>query len=692
MTAPEPVRRRAAELREAIAYHNRRYHQLDDPLIADAEYDGLMRELLTIEREHPELQTPDSPTQRVGAPPVAAFAEVRHAEPMLSLQNAMSDDQARKFHLDHFEDSNTSPATNLATKEKSLKIRPQEVFYIVEPKLDGLAVSLTYENGRLVKGATRGDGVTGEDITHNIRTISCIPLVLKGSGWPDLFEARGEVFMPLKGFKDFNRKAEKLGEKPFANPRNAAAGSLRQLDPTITASRPLNFFSYGFGFYPEDSLPETLSELLSRFLDWGIPINPESHVVYGIEQCLNYYHEILARRADLEYEIDGVVYKLDKFDLQRVRGATTHHPRWAIAHKFPAEEATTRVQAIDVQVGRTGALTPVARLEPVFVGGVTVTNATLHNADEIRRKDIRVGDTVVVRRAGDVIPEVVKSLTELRPAAAEPFVMPNRCPACGSEVESVEGEAIVRCSSPLFCPAQHKEAVKHFASRKAMNIDGLGDKLVDQLLEKQLIATVADLYRLELEPLAGLERLGEKSARNLLQALDKSRQTTLPRFLFALGIREVGEVTARNLAEHFRELEPLMVADEDELQTVPDVGPSVAGHVHTFFQQPHNREVIQGLLDDGVHWEAMPERPPATELPLAGKTLVITGTLERLSREEAKALVLSLGGKAAGSVSKKTDYVVAGAEPGSKLAKAAELGIPVLDETEFLHLCGQIES
>lgn len=691
MTAPGSVRRRAAELREAIEYHNRRYHQQDDPLIADAEYDGLMRELLAIEREHPELQTPDSPSQRVGAPPIAAFQEVHHLVPMLSLKNAMSDDEARKFHADHFESSNKSTLNKKPSKEKSQKINPQEVSYIVEPKLDGLAVNLTYENGRLVRGATRGDGITGEDITHNIKTIGCIPAALKGSGWPDLFEVRGEVFMPLKGFRDFNKKAEELGEKPFSNPRNAAAGSLRQIDPAITASRPLEFFSYGFGFYPENSLPDTLSELLRRFHEWGIPINPESHVARGIEQCLNYYHDILDRRASLDYEIDGVVYKLDRFDFQRIRDATTHHPNWAIAHKFPAEEAKTRVQAIDVQVGRTGALTPVARLEPVFVGGVTVTNATLHNADEIRRKDIRVGDTVIVRRAGDVIPEVVKSLTELRPAAAEPFGMPNRCPACGSEVESVEGEAIVRCSSPLFCPAQHKEAVKHFASRKAMNIDGLGDKLVDQLLEKKLIATVADLYRLELEPLAGLERLGEKSARNLLEALDRSRHTTLSRFLFALGIREVGEVTARNLAEHFRELDSLMDADEDELQTVPDVGPSVAGHVHTFFRQTHNREVIQGLLEAGVHWDAMPERPPAAELPLAGKTLVITGTLEGLSRDEAKALVLSLGGKAAGSVSKKTDYVVAGAEPGSKLAKAEALGIPVLDEDGFLRLCGRSE-
>jgi DNA ligase (NAD+) len=675
MTAPEPVRRRAAELREAIAYHNRRYHQLDDPLIADAEYDGLMRELLTIEREHPELQTPDSPTQRVGAPPAAAFAEVRHAEPMLSLDNAFTDTDLEDF-----------------VRRVSQRLAQENPRLVMEPKLDGLAVNLLYEQGVLVRAATRGDGRTGEDITANVRTICSIPLRLTGSGWPELFEVRGEVFMPRQGFRDLNERAQAAGEKPFANPRNAAAGSLRQLDPEVTAKRPLDFFCYGHGLYPAEALPATHSALLERFRRWGLPVNPEIRVAAGIGDCLDYYRNLLARRADLAYDIDGVVYKVDALADRETLGFVARAPRWAIAHKFPAEEATTRVQAIDVQVGRTGALTPVARLEPVFVGGVTVTNATLHNADEIRRKDIRVGDTVVVRRAGDVIPEVVKSLTELRPAAAEPFVMPNRCPACGSEVESVEGEAIVRCSSPLFCPAQHKEAVKHFASRKAMNIDGLGDKLVDQLLEKQLIATVADLYRLELEPLAGLERLGEKSARNLLQALDQSRHTTLPRFLFALGIREVGEVTARNLAEHFRELGPLMAADEDELQTVPDVGPSVAGHVHTFFQQPHNREVIQGLLDAGVHWEAMPERPAAAELPLAGKTLVITGTLERLSREEAKALVLSLGGKAAGSVSKKTDYVVAGAEPGSKLAKAEELGIPVLDETEFLHLCGQIES
>ena len=674
MTAPGSVRRRAAELREAIEYHNRRYHQLDDPLIADAEYDGLMRELLAIEREHPELQTPDSPTQRVGAPPAAAFAEVRHAEPMLSLDNAFTDADLEDFD-----------------RRVSQRLGRENPRLVVEPKLDGLAVNLLYEQGLLVRAATRGDGRTGEDITANVRTIRTIPLRLTGDGWPERFEVRGEVFMPRQGFRDLNERALAAGEKPFANPRNAAAGSLRQLDPGVTANRPLDFFCYGHGIYPAEALPTTHSALLERFSHWGLPVNPEMRVVEGIGHCLDYYRGLLARRADLPYDIDGVVYKVDDLADRETLGYVARAPRWAIAHKFPAEEATTRVQAIDVQVGRTGALTPVARLEPVFVGGVTVTNATLHNADEIRRKDIRVGDTVIVRRAGDVIPEVVKSLTELRPAAAEPFVMPNRCPACGSEVESVEGEAIMRCSSPLFCPAQHKEAVKHFASRKAMNIDGLGDKLVDQLLEKKLIATVADLYRLELEPLAGLERLGEKSARNLLEALDRSRYTTLPRFLFAVGIREVGEVTARNLAEHFRDLDALMGANKDELQTVPDVGPSVAGHVHTFFRQTHNREVIQGLLEAGVHWDALPERPPAAELPLAGKTLVITGTLESLSRDEAKALVLSLGGKAAGSVSTKTDYVVAGAEPGSKLAKAEALGISVLNEAEFLRLCGRSE-
>ena len=668
MTTPETVRQRAAQLRKDIEFHNRRYHQLDDPLISDAEYDQLMQALLALEQEYPELLTPDSPSQRVGAAPAAAFSEVRHPVPMLSLDNAFSADDLADFG-----------------RRITQRLGHENLIFSVEPKLDGLAVSLTYERGLLVQAATRGDGQTGENITANIRTLRAIPLRLSGKGWPKRFEIRGEVFMPKQGFRELNERALEACEKTFANPRNAAAGSLRQLDPHITASRPLDFYCYGYGLYPEGQLPDTQSALMTLLESWGIPTNPEFHVVEGVAECFAYYTDLLSRRQALPYEIDGVVYKLDNLRERETLGFVARAPRWAIAHKFPAEEATTRVVDIDVQVGRTGALTPVARLEPVSVGGVTVTNATLHNADEVQRKDIRIGDTVIVRRAGDVIPEVVKSLPDLRPDHATIFVMPTRCPACGSEVEIVEGETIARCSGGLYCPAQHKEAVKHFASRKAMDIDGLGDKLVDQLLDRGLIDTVADLYRLTVEQVASLDRLAEKSARNLITALESSRHTTLPRFLFALGIREVGEVTARTLAEHFRDLETLKAADEITLQGAPDVGPTVARHVFTFFRQPHNLEVLQGLIDAGIHWDAMPERSAAA-LPLAGKTLVITGTLDSLSREEAKARVLSLGGKAAGSVSAKTDYVVAGADPGSKLDKARALGIPVLDEAAFLAL------
>jgi DNA ligase (NAD+) len=670
VTITETVRQRAAQLRQAIEFHNRRYHQLDDPLISDAEYDQLMQALLALEREHPELQTADSPTQRVGAEPAAAFSEVQHPVPMLSLDNAFSADDLIDF-----------------SRRISKSLKHEDLVFAVEPKLDGLAVSLTYEQGLLVRAATRGDGRTGENITANIRTLPPVPLRLNGQGWPDRFEIRGEVFMPKQGFLELNERALSAGEKTFANPRNAAAGSLRQLNPGVTATRPLDFYCYGYGLYPTEQLPETHSEVMSRFSTWGIPINPELHTVQGVDECFAYYTDLLRRRPALPYEIDGVVYKLNSLRDRETLGFVARAPRWAIAHKFPAEEATTRVAAIEVQVGRTGALTPVARLEPVFVGGVTVTNATLHNADEVQRKDIRVGDTVIVRRAGDVIPEVVKSLPELRPDDVTLFVMPTRCPACGSEVETIEGEAIARCSGGLYCPAQHKEAVKHFASRKAMNIDGLGDKMVDQLLENGLIGTVADLYQLTVEKIAGLDRMAEKSASNLINALNASRHTTLPRFLFALGIREVGEVTARTLAEWFRNLDTLKTADEMTLQTAPDIGPTVARHVFTFFRQSHNLEVLQRLVDAGIHWDAMPERIEAEALPFAGKTFVITGTLDSLSREEAKALVHSLGGKAAGSVSAKTDYVVAGADPGSKLSKAQALDIPVLDEAAFLSLC-----
>ncbi|MGX2039269.1 NAD-dependent DNA ligase LigA [Methylocaldum sp. MU1018] len=667
MNAPEEIKRRADELRKEIEFHNRRYYQLDSPLISDAEYDRLMQELLAIERQYPDLVTPDSPTQRVGAPPVKVFATVRHEIPMLSLDNAFSDEDAEDFH-----------------RRVSQRLGRSDVDYLVEPKLDGLAVSLVYEQGLLVCGATRGDGQTGEDITRNVRTIRDIPLRLAGSGWPERLEVRGEVFMPKKGFLALNERARQNGDKVFVNPRNAAAGSLRQLDPKITASRPLCFYAYGYGIFPGDRLPETQSMLMDRFKSWGIPVNPELHVVQGIGGCLAYYRDLLARRHDLPYEIDGVVYKVDRLADRSALGFVARAPRWAAAHKFPAEEATTKVVAIEIQVGRTGALTPVARLEPVFVGGVTVANATLHNADEVHRRDIRAGDTVVVRRAGDVIPEVVKSLPELRPADAPVFRMPSHCPVCGAEVELEPGEAIARCSGGLFCAAQHKESIKHFASRRAMDIDGLGDKLVDQILENKLIETVADLYRLTVEQLAALERMGRKSAENLVNALERSKRTTLPRFLYALGIREVGEATAHTLADHFRTLDNIMAADEEELQKVQDVGPSVAHHIYTFFRQPHNVEVVRALLGAGVHWEEIAEAK--AEQPLRGQTFVITGTLSSMPRDEAKARLQALGGKVTGSVSKSTRYVIAGADPGSKLVKARELGVEVLDETEFLRL------
>ncbi|SMF93454.1 DNA ligase (NAD+) [Methylomagnum ishizawai] len=669
MNTPESARHRAAELRGQIEFHNERYHKFDAPVIPDAEFDALMRELVALEHDHPELRTADSPTQRVGAAPLKAFAEVRHEVAMLSLDNAFTDEDVADFE-----------------RRAQKPLHGAALDYLVEPKLDGLAVSLIYEDGVLARAATRGDGQTGEDITHNVRTIRAVPLRLAGAGWPARFEARGEVFMPKAGFEALNERARRLGEKTFANPRNAAAGSLRQLDPKITAARPLAFFCYGYGAYPTAELPATQSELMARFKTWGLPVNPESHVVQGSAACLDYYRDLRARRAGLDYDIDGVVYKIDRLDQREILGFVARAPRWAIAHKFPAEEATTRVTAIEVQVGRTGALTPVARLEPVFVGGVTVTNATLHNIDEVRRKDIRVGDTVVVRRAGDVIPEVVKSLPELRDTEVPLFELPPQCPVCGSEVETAEGEAIARCSGGLYCPAQHKEAIKHFASRRAMDIDGLGDKLVDQILDKALIKTVADLYRLQVDELAGLERMGRKSAENLVAALEASKHTSLPRFLYALGIREVGEVTAQTLAAYFRELSAIQAADEETLQTVPDVGPSVAHHIHTFFRQPHNLEVVAALLAAGIQWEPMPELPPAAELPLKGQTFVVTGTLESLSREEAKAKLQALGGKVAGSVSKNTRAVIAGADPGSKLAKARELGVEVLDEAGFLAL------
>ena len=665
---------RLLELKGQINFHNQRYHQLDDPVISDAEFDRLMQELLALEVKHPEWISPDSPSQRVGGGRQKAFAEVTHAIPMLSLENAFSREDLEQFG-----------------KRLIQKLGISTLQFVAEPKLDGLAVSLTYDHGVLTRASTRGDGQTGEDITHNILTIQDIPHRLTGENWPPSLEIRGEVFMPKQGFEALNAKAIALGEKAFANPRNAAAGSLRQLDPKVTAGRPLSFFAYGQGLFPSEFLPKTHSELLEQFKGWGIPINPEMQVVENINGCWDVYKALLEKRQNLSYEIDGVVFKLNRFSERETMGFVARAPRWAIAQKFPAQEALTEVNGIDVQVGRTGSLTPVARLRPVYVGGVTVTNATLHNLDEIRRKDIRVGDTVVVRRAGDVIPEVVRSLPELRPQASKPFEMPSTCPACGSEVETTEGEAIARCSAGLYCPAQHKEAIRHFASRKAMDIEGLGEKLIDQLLEKGVIKTVADLYHLQSEQLASLERFGLKSSENLLHALDKSRKTSLSRFLFALGIREVGEVTARNLARAYPELEVLMKADVDALESIPDVGPTMAQHIHTFFRQDHNLEVIQALRDAGIDWPIESSSESLSHQPLTGKTFVITGTLSTLSRDAASELILSLGGKVTSSVSKKTSYLVVGEEAGSKLQKAEKLEIPILDEKAFLGMCQDLQ-
>ena len=671
MPAPDPAVRRIEALRREIREHNYRYYVLDDPSVPDAEYDRLMRELEALEAEHPELVTPDSPTQRVGAEPADRFGEVRHALPMLSLANAFSEDDLHAFY-------------------KRIRDRlgiEDEIEFAAEPKLDGLAVSLLYEDGKLVRGATRGDGVTGEDITQNIRTIKTIPLALHGEDWPRLLEVRGEVYMPRKGFEALNARARERGEKTFVNPRNAAAGSLRQLDPRITAERPLAMFCYGVGKVEGAALPDRQSAILERLQDWGLRVCPERDVVTGPAGCLDYYRRIGAQRDRLPYEIDGVVYKVNRLDLQDDLGFVSRAPRWAIAHKFPAQEEITILRDVEFQVGRTGALTPVARLEPVFVGGVTVSNATLHNMDEIERKDVHIGDTVIVRRAGDVIPEVVGVVAERRPPDARPVTMPAECPVCGSEVVRAEGEAVARCSGGLYCGAQRKEAIKHFASRRAMDIEGLGDKLVDQLVEAGLVDHVDGIYRLTVEQVASLERMGEKSAQNLIHAIDKSRQTTLERFIFALGIREVGEATARALALHFGDLAPLMQADEEALQLVPDVGPIVARHVVSFFHQAHNREVIDRLLAAGIEWETI-EVTPAAEQPLAGCTYVLTGTLESMTRDEAKARLMALGAKVSGSVSKKTTAVIAGAEAGSKLAKAEALGVTVLDEDGLQTLLG----
>ncbi len=668
MNIPAEVRAQAETLREQINHHNYRYYVLDDPEVPDAEYDRLFRELQALEEKYPALVSSDSPTQRVGAQPLAAFDEVQHVVPMLSLGNAFNDEDVLAF-----------------ARRVNEKLGSEDTVFTAEPKLDGLAISLLYEDGILIRAATRGDGMTGENVTQNVRTIKSIPLHLLGSDYPRLLEVRGEVYMPKAGFEELNKRQHAAGEKAFANPRNAAAGSLRQLDSRITATRPLAMFCYGVGQVEDGTLPDGHAAILQRLKDWGLRVCPETQTVKGIHACLEFYQYIAAQRDKLPYDIDGVVYKVDDLEQQQILGFVSRAPRWAIAHKFPAQEAITRLLAIDVQVGRTGALTPVARLEPVEVGGVTVTNATLHNQDEIDRMDLRIGDTVVIYRAGDVIPKVASVVLSRRPQNTQSFKMPDQCPECDSDVEREEGEAILRCSGGLFCPAQRKEAIKHFASRRAMDIEGLGDKLVEQLVDAGLVQTPADLFQLKLETVAGLERMAEKSAANLLAALEKSKSTTLARFLFALGIREVGETTAQNLANHYRTLDAIMQADEEDLQTVPDVGPIVAVHVVTFFKQAHNREVIEQLLAQGVHWPII-EAVETESLPLAGKTVVLTGTLSKLGRSEAKEKLQALGAKVAGSVSKKTDLLIAGEAAGSKREKAEALGIEILDEEGLLEL------
>ena len=667
------VQKTLARLRDEIRQHNYRYHVLDDPEVPDAEYDRLMRELIALESKHPELVTADSPSQRVGDAPVSAFGTVEHRLPMLSLENVFAEDELRDFH-------------RRVTEKLELGDAGDELAYAAEPKLDGAAVSLMYADGILVQGATRGDGSKGEDITHNVKTIDAIPLRLRGDRFPKTLEVRGEVFMPKERFEEYNRKAAETGEKTFVNPRNAAAGSLRQLDPRLTAARPLDIYVYSVGVFEGGELPDTHSETLARLREWGLKTCPESDVVAGVEGCLDFYERIVSVRERLPYEIDGVVYKVDAFRQQRELGFVSRAPRWAIAHKFPAQEQMTVLKGVDFQVGRTGAVTPVARLEPVFVGGVTVSNATLHNMDELDRKDVRVGDTVIVRRQGDVIPAVVGVIKSRRPKGTRRIKLPKSCPVCGSHVVREEGEAVARCTGGLICSAQRIEALKHFVSRKAMDIDGLGAKLIEQLVAIDRVRTPADLFTLKAEELVELERMGEKSAEKLVAAIDAAKQTSLPRFLFALGIREVGEATAVSLAQSLGRLENLLSADEERLQAVPDVGPVVARRIVEFFAEPHNLEVIETLRHSGVSW---PESEPVDvpeDGPLSGRVFVLTGTLSNMTRDEAKALVIARGGKVTGSVSRKTDYVVFGEKAGSKLTKARQLEVETLDENAFIAL------
>ncbi|AGP85602.1 NAD-dependent DNA ligase LigA [Alteromonas mediterranea] len=672
----EQARKKVAELRNTLNEYNYQYYVLDDPSIPDAVYDRDMQSLIALEKQYPSLQSPNSPSQKVGGEALSAFEQVTHDVPMLSLDNAFDEE-------------------SLLAYEKRLKDRLKDtssLHFSCEPKLDGLAVSILYENGELVRAATRGDGQVGENITANVRTISNVPLRLRGDAHPDRVEVRGEVFMPREGFAKLNEHQKNAGGKVFANPRNAAAGSLRQLDSKITAKRPLMFYAYSLGVVQPDNftLPTTHSERLSQLGKWGLPLCPDIDTAEGGRGCLDYYHHILEKRDNLPYDIDGVVFKVNRIDLQAALGFVARAPRWAIAQKFPAQEEVTKLLDVEFQVGRTGAITPVARLEPVFVGGVTVSNATLHNQDEITRLGVKVGDTVVIRRAGDVIPQVVSVVDTKRTGSETDIAFPSQCPVCGSQVEKLEDEAVARCTGGLICAAQRKQALKHFASRKAFDIDGLGDKLVDQLVDADLVHSPADFFTLSLGDVVGLERMAEKSASKLLSSLEASKQTTLAKFLYALGIREVGEATAANLAAHFETLDAIRDASIEALVEVQDVGEIVATHIFNFFNESHNTDVIDALLKEGINWPAI-EKPDADNLPLEGKTCVITGTLSEMGRSDAKARLQLLGAKVAGSVSKNTDFLVAGEKAGSKLTKAQELDVEVWDEAKLIAFLAENE-
>lgn len=664
------IQEKLNQLRETLHYHGVKYYVEDSPEIPDAEYDRLMRELMELESQHPELMSIDSPSQRVGGAPLDGFDSVKHEIPMLSLDNAFDDGELESFH-------------------KRMRDRIAGATFDVfccEPKLDGLAVSLLYENGVLVQAATRGDGATGENITENVRTIKAIPLKLQGEGWPARIEVRGEVFMPKAGFDKLNELALKKGDKVFVNPRNAAAGSLRQLDSRITATRPLSFYAYSVGVVEGAELSPSHYERFLQLKGWGLPMCPETKRVSNLDEVKAYYQDILDRRESLAYEIDGVVIKVDDIALQEQLGFVARAPRWAIAYKFPAQEEITLLNDVEFQVGRTGAITPVAKLEPVFVGGVTVSNATLHNADEIARLGVMVGDTVVIRRAGDVIPQIVSVVNDRRPDNAREIVFPENCPVCKSQVERVEGEAVARCSGGLVCQAQRKEALKHFVSRKALDVDGLGEKVIEQLVDREMVETPADLFKLSAGIITVLDRMGPKSAQNVVDALNKSKETTLPRFLYSLGIREVGEATAANLAQHFKTLDAVKMATHEALIEVQDIGEIVANHITAFFAQEKNLTVIDDLVLQGVNWPDIEDKDDSTPQPLAGKTVVLTGSLSQLTRSDAKAALQNLGAKVTGSVSKKTDILFAGENAGSKLAKAQELGIEIRTEEDLISL------